>query len=702
METSWILTAVGLLGAYLFSKKSLQERIRKQLDDKKDRKRYARELREDKFFPGLDGDRYGEEDYRDRLKQAISYIDRSLGSRLFFNLRGLGFCLTLSLAYCSLFFLVGWLFKEGSSVRYLAVLPTDWDGWRRGLLVLVYVLEVLGIYWLGTAFRKSPKRAVRLAAYCGLVVWWAICLVLIHMIMAGSVGEELFRFDMLAASGSLIGVIIGISSVFFVLFVSSPGPLVGYVSFGLALASLLGWVLGWFQDLDPMALLFLVVLPMINGLFDWPSWAVSRWLIKQLASEPATPKRLFLHALTDLAAALLLLLGLAATMSSTVVLLHLGIPVTEIVDEALRHPFERGSWLILMLASTLVPTALHAIVVLSSAVVCNLLPSRWREKHAEKLDPPPGRSEPSTSALDSAAGFLTMRWWAAGIVVLFLSAVLWLPAMLLFQPFGGLLGLVAKSSAEAVRSDRSATAEADALSRRSIALFDQGRHAEAMAAISKALELDPDNARALHDQSWILFHSGSIEESLAGIRRAIELEPTEAEFWYGLHATLHELGRNEEALSAAEKALELDAEDGAYHLSLALSLYNLDRHREALDAVKRATELDPRDESSHLLHGWVLQALGDSEAALDATGRAIELEPKDPWNHFSLGQIQQSLGDLQGARASMQKAVEKAPEEARFLEGLSSVLEALGQNEEAQEVRTKAEQLRSERSTPDS
>jgi superkiller protein 3 len=85
-----------------------------------------------------------------------------------------------------------------------------------------------------------------------------------------------------------------------------------------------------------------------------------------------------------------------------------------------------------------------------------------------------------------------------------------------------------------------------------------GRYEEALQAIDKALELNPDNSYAWNNKGIALRNLGRHEEALQAYDKALELNPDYSNAWYNKGIALYNLGRHEEAQRASKKASELN------------------------------------------------------------------------------------------------------------------------------------------------
>jgi len=119
-----------------------------------------------------------------------------------------------------------------------------------------------------------------------------------------------------------------------------------------------------------LLLLFFVLLPMVNALLDWLSWIVTRFFLRRVAQVTPTWRGaglLILELSADLAAAVVLFLGLVVLLPNGIEIINAVLSVTgraafdwrDIVLRANEAPLSEGLFVIGMLITTLVPTFVH-------------------------------------------------------------------------------------------------------------------------------------------------------------------------------------------------------------------------------------------------------------------------------------------------------------------------------------------------------
>ncbi len=151
---------------------------------------------------------------------------------------------------------------------------------------------------------------------------------------------------------------------------------------------------------------FQLVLPLINGLTDWLSLWASRYLARTLLDQMRERdhwqlfRRVIVDFILDLAAALLFLaflaFSLAFLMQAISEIRSFGYDVTVEIARAAADPLGEGIWLAAILFSTLIPTAVHALLLLLSPLSLYGPPRAERIVWAETLESPHFRLKNTT------------------------------------------------------------------------------------------------------------------------------------------------------------------------------------------------------------------------------------------------------------------------------------------------------------------
>ncbi len=149
-------------------------------------------------------------------------------------------------------------------------------------------------------------------------------------------------------------------------------------------------------------------------------------------------------------------------------------------------------------------------------------------------------------------------------------------------------------------------------------LFNEGDPGGAEAELKRALELDENNAVAVHDLGAIYYGRGELEKALRYFEEAVRLSPSSPVPREHLGGVYLDLDRNEEAAAALEAAVALDPEKADTRLGYGLALQRTGDERGALEQYKKAIELDPELSMAYYRAAYVLVGLGrHDEAARD-------------------------------------------------------------------------------------
>jgi tetratricopeptide (TPR) repeat protein len=184
-------------------------------------------------------------------------------------------------------------------------------------------------------------------------------------------------------------------------------------------------------------------------------------------------------------------------------------------------------------------------------------------------------------------------------------------------------------------------------------LSQQGHHDRAIAAASRALELDPLDALSRTMASQIAFSAGIFDAAASHAHQARVAEP---EFWvaaWQLGQAYEQLGRIDDALNLLEDATRLSNGNSK---PMSLSAYVLAAAGRGHDARRVLTALERRSRERYVPHvALALAYLGvnDEQRALDALERAeavrdvhlmyVALDPK--WHRL---RRHDRFGDLLG------------------------------------------------------
>lgn len=234
--------------------------------------------------------------------------------------------------------------------------------------------------------------------------------------------------------------------------------------------------------------------------------------------------------------------------------------------------------------------------------------------------------------------------------------------------------------------------------------------------LDRAIELDPDFALAYASRAYlqsITFPypgakfdpetvAGRRSRARADAQRALELDPNQARAWLAL-ATLATFDfRFADHFELTERAFALSPNDTWTIVALSNVRFQQRRYQECLKLIDRLTELDPANPFWSLHLAGIASWEQDYETALEAAQRAISLAPSFWFGYTALGRIQAQLGNREAAMNNAEKAFELVEGSKNFsaYTRLATVYGQAGQADKAREMIGLLEATAEERYVP--
>lgn len=205
--------------------------------------------------------------------------------------------------------------------------------------------------------------------------------------------------------------------------------------------------------------------------------------------------------------------------------------------------------------------------------------------------------------------------------------------------------LEALSESEDVSSDEAAGLWSDLGNMRLQA--DQIESAEA--AYRRALDLDPNNARAWVNLSIALRRQDRLDDAAQACQRAIEQAPRSPLAWNALGNVYKQQELHSEAAEAYAKARRADPNAYEYAYNLGFAWLQLGRFDDAERIYRDALSLSPQRADAHQNLAWALQRQGKRQEAVESWRRALAIDPNRFELYESIATALYALEDHDGA-----------------------------------------------------
>jgi tetratricopeptide (TPR) repeat protein/S1-C subfamily serine protease len=229
---------------------------------------------------------------------------------------------------------------------------------------------------------------------------------------------------------------------------------------------------------------------------------------------------------------------------------------------------------------------------------------------------------------------------------------------------------------------------------RSVALRDLNRNAEALVAISRAIELEPQDIILLNEQAelfkklkrypeaiaiydkiiakepkaWVYSNRGIVRSdlgdnkgALADYNTAISINPQYALPYSNRGGLKAELGDNKAAIADFDTAIRLDPQFAIPYSNRGLTKSKLGDNKGALADYDRAIQLNSRNAVAYSNRGGLKSELGDYKGAMSDLDTAIRLDSQFDQSYYNRGRLKYILKDYQGAISDYDRSIQIGP-----------------------------------------
>jgi tetratricopeptide (TPR) repeat protein len=220
---------------------------------------------------------------------------------------------------------------------------------------------------------------------------------------------------------------------------------------------------------------------------------------------------------------------------------------------------------------------------------------------------------------------------------------------------------------------------------------EQGRHADAIVSLRKALELKPRLRAASLFLGIAEFRSNRLDDAIASLRKETAGYPKDANAWMWLGVVELENGDGEAAADALDKAAKLAPDNvdilyhrGRAHLFVSNESYarmfkadpkswripellaeanaSADRHIDAIAEYAAAIKLAPNEPRLHEQLGTEYRLAGKMEEAQQAYLKELEIDPQNMTAQYKLGVLVLEMGDPARGKSLIEGALRVRPD----------------------------------------
>jgi TolB-like protein/tetratricopeptide (TPR) repeat protein len=177
--------------------------------------------------------------------------------------------------------------------------------------------------------------------------------------------------------------------------------------------------------------------------------------------------------------------------------------------------------------------------------------------------------------------------------------------------------------------------------------------------LRRALEFNPNSARALDWLAQRLMTEARFDEALESAGKALALDPMSYRASANVAVVLYCAGRFEEAVVQAGLALRMNPNSALAHTIAGVSLQELHRYPEAESELRATLRVLPNDPDTQAHMGAVALAQGRRDEALQILARLESPAAGAPYSAYAVACLRLAMGQNEPALAALETAAKQ-------------------------------------------
>ncbi len=191
---------------------------------------------------------------------------------------------------------------------------------------------------------------------------------------------------------------------------------------------------------------------------------------------------------------------------------------------------------------------------------------------------------------------------------------------------------------------------------RAVSLYLLNRYPEALASISQAISLEPQDPIILNVKAELLSLLKRYPEALGIYDNIIKKEPR-AWAYVNRGTVKYQSGDKKGAIDDYDKAIQLNPQYTGAYVDRGLAKSDLGDNNGAMSDYERAIAIDPQFAEAYVSRGIAKAESGNKKAAIVDYDRAIAIDPQFNRAYFNRAIAKSGLGDKKGAIADYTRAI---------------------------------------------
>ena len=217
---------------------------------------------------------------------------------------------------------------------------------------------------------------------------------------------------------------------------------------------------------------------------------------------------------------------------------------------------------------------------------------------------------------------------------------------------------------EVISLDSDTSIALTAYRNRGVAYGIKGEVDRAVVDFTKAIELNPNDAKAYYNRGVTHGIKGEVDHAIVDFTTAIDLRPDNANIYYNRGFAYNIKGDYDRAIVDYTKAIELNPDSAGAYYNRGIAYNSKGDYDDAIVDFTTAIELDTDSAGAYYNRGFAYNIKGDYDDAIVDFTTAIELNPDFARAYYSRGFAYNSKGDYDRAIVDYTKVIELDPDSA--------------------------------------
>ncbi|WP_372364611.1 tetratricopeptide repeat protein [Candidatus Uabimicrobium sp. HlEnr_7] len=189
---------------------------------------------------------------------------------------------------------------------------------------------------------------------------------------------------------------------------------------------------------------------------------------------------------------------------------------------------------------------------------------------------------------------------------------------------------------------------------------------QALRQLSKSIEIQPNFAKAYRERAVIFFKSRKLGRAVTDLEQAINLGLISAEIYCDLASMYFERKQYEIALQNGQKAIELNDKYARAYYTLGITYGNLKQYKLSVKYYTKSIDLNPYYFSSYINRGNIYCDLKQYSKAIEDYKKASSIDSKNALSYRNLASLYNEIGLFEEAIKEATLAIELKPYQVNY------------------------------------